>query len=261
MFVYWGKKVSRHGLGWVGDFCPICLSVECMRVVQLRTVGHLYGVPLGKGTPFARELTCRGCASTFGAAEIAYTKFAAHPGADGPSLAAETSPDVLEDIADRFEVEDRIVAGTLSEDDRLHIIAEPMVALEYMTTQRLGRGRIPTGAGLAIIALVFTIPAAAISWASPGTPPAFLAASTALVPLLIAASVMGYVRGHRAWVRTILLPRLAPLLQRMDPSPEELRAVLHGLAEQGYLIGKRIRPEALAAAIKARQPQSADAAF
>lgn len=257
MFVHWGKKVRHHDLGWVGDFCPICLGVECMYVVQLRSVAHIYGLSLGKGTLIAHEIRCRGCSCTFAAEQIGYASYVRQPADDAAALAAETSPDSLDNISERFAFEDRIAAGSLTEDERLNLIAEPIAALEYMTAKRLGKGMIPTGSGLAIIALVVTVPVTIIAWTSPGAPPAVLATSTALIPLFLALSVFGFFRGHRAWVRRNLLPKLAPPLERLNPSAEELQTVLSALAEQQYVVGERISAEALAAAIKARQDQPA----
>lgn len=257
MFVYSGTKVRHHDLGWVGDFCPICLGVECMYVVQLRNVSQIYGLSLGKGKPFAHEIRCRGCSCTFAAEEVGYASYVRQPADDAAALAAETSPDSLDSISERFAFEDRIATGSLTEDERLNLIAEPIAALEYMTAKRLGKGMIPTGSGLAIIALVFIVPVTIIAWTSPGQRPWVLATSTAFIPFFLALSVFGFFRGHRAWVRRNLLPKLAPTLQRLDPSVEELQTVLNALAQQKYVIGKRIRGEALAAAIKARQDQLA----
>jgi hypothetical protein len=257
MFVYWGTKVCHRDLGWVGDFCPVCLSVECMYIVQRRSVSHVYGLSLGQDKLIAHEIRCRGCSCTFAAEQVGYACYAPRPTDDAPALAAETSPDSLDNISDRFAVEDRVASGTLNQDERLHLMAEPIAALEYMTAKRIGKGGIPTGAGIAIIALVFAIPVVIVSRTTSGTPAAVQLITAALVPLLLALIVVGYVRGHRSWVRRNLLPKLAPPLARLSPSTEDLETVLGALADRGFVIGKRIRAEALAAAIKARQEQPA----
>jgi hypothetical protein len=253
MLIIWGKKLVRRRLGYVGDFCPVCRGLECMSVVRLNQVSHLYYIPLGGGEPVAHEITCRKCGSVYGAQGVGYTAFAPRPGEDGVAMAADAG--MLDGLSPRAELEDAVAGGRLSPEDRAALIAEPIAALNYMAAQKVGKGMIPTGAGLAIVGLVFTVPGAIIAWATQGTPVEVRLALTGVATALLAGAVLGLRFGGRGWVRRRLIPRLAASLEPLRPTSEELESTLGALNEDGYIIGKRIKAAELAEAVRARSVQ------
>lgn len=250
MIIVAGKKVVRRRLGWVGEFCPICRALECVEVKRLSQVSHLYYIPLGKGKVIAYELTCRGCESLFGTQSVSYTTYGRRPDADVVKVIGETNPESVERHSERLDLEDRVAHGRLTAQERAELIAEPLIALNFMTTRKVGKGMIPTGAGFCIVFLVFLVPAAIVAWTAPRTPLEVRAALSAIVAALAVGAYIGFRRGGRGWIRRNLLPRLARSLAPLRPTFEELEAVLLGLARQGLIIGRRVETKDLFAAIE-----------
>jgi hypothetical protein len=60
-FVMWGTTVRRESQGVVADLCPYCCELRPFEVMDHYRVGHLYYIPLGRGTFVARTRQCRRC--------------------------------------------------------------------------------------------------------------------------------------------------------------------------------------------------------
>lgn len=250
MLVIAGKKVVRRKLGWVGEFCPVCRGLECLQITRLTQVSHVYFIPLGRGKVVVHEQVCRGCRSMFGVAAVPYVDYARRPAADVVGLIAATNPDAVERHTERLDLEDRIGEGQLTTEERLGLIAEPLIALNYAAAKKVGKGMVPTGAGFCIVFLVFLVPGTIIAWLTVGTPIEARLILSGLVALLFLGTWLGFKHGGRGFVRNHLHPRLVSSLAPIRPTLQELETVLEHLTRQQCIIGKRVRAAELFEAIE-----------
>jgi hypothetical protein len=248
MLIVWGKKVVRRRLGRVAAFCAVCRGMSCFKAVSLRTVPHLYFIPMGRGELTIHELTCEDCGGLFGSKEAPYAAFSQSRTTDVVELAMETTPDLVERCGERMAMEERL--DSLTPAERSGLIAEPFIALNYWMHRKAGPGLISTGTGFAIIGLVFLMPAAIAAWAS-GAPAELRFILTGMVALLTVCTIVGLRRGPVAWIPKTAHPLLVRALRPLAPTEHELAMALDALRREKLIIAKRIDPRALAADLQA----------
>jgi len=243
MFLIVGQKATRKELGWAADFCPICRGLSPLHVTQIRHVTHLYYIPLGRGKVQGYEKRCGGCGMKNVVDQVRYQAYQPSAGLDLVDLALLTTPDIAETCGPRMDLEDRLAAGLLSPAERAELIAEPFVVVAHMA-QGVGKsGHIPTGAGVAIIALVFTVPATIVVWLQPAVPLAFKAILAGFIAILLLAMRMSWKRGGTNWVRRHLHPYLVRALLPLEPTRDELVAALTLLQSRKESIAHKINAE------------------
>ena len=213
-------------------------------------VPHLYYLALGRGTVEVHEILCGGCESVFGVRSVPYTSYSRRPKTDIVELIAATNPHGIERHNVKLELEDRVDRNALSPDERLGLIAEPLMSLEYIARKNMGKGALPPGAIPCILLLLIAVPMAVLVWAMPNASPSFRVVVLGVIALLSSGTYLSFRNGGRGWLRRFALPRLARSLAPLQPTHQELESVLSHLARQGSLIGQRIRTEDLLKAVE-----------
>lgn len=250
MIVISGKKTTRRRLGWVGDFCPICRELEFQQVTRVSQVPHLYFIPLGRGTIALHEIECRQCQTIFGVQQVPYIGYARRPPSDIINLISATNPGSIEHHNQRLDLEDRVTQNDLSPHDRLNLIAEPLLALNYIATRKSGKGVVPPGAAICIILLFILIPFTLMGWFNPNASHFGRWMLLGVISILAFGTFLSFWSGGKSWGRRYLIPRLARTLSPLRPSIEELDMVLAELKRQKLIVAKRVRAAELHSAIE-----------
>jgi hypothetical protein len=251
MFVIVGTKRKRERLGHAADFCPICREFRAMRITRQSQVPHLYYVPLGRGSPLLHERECLGCGVVTAAKEVVYEGYADEAPADIVDLAAATNPDIMETWRDRLALEERLEAGTLTPEERLSLIAEPIAALEFTFRQTAAAEQVPTMAGIGIIGAVILTPTAVFALTSG---PGARGVAAILLGLAVGAvfvAIYGFWSGGVRAACARLMPILLRALRPLRPAREELERVFAELRLKGLTVAKRIRAEEVWSALEA----------
>lgn len=71
-FIIWGSKRRDENLGIVADYCPECEAICVFQVKDIYSVGHIYWIPLGRGSHQATAKRCWDCNMEFYAHEDDY---------------------------------------------------------------------------------------------------------------------------------------------------------------------------------------------
>jgi hypothetical protein len=87
VFVVWGTKTRREPWGAVADWCPACRAVRAFSVAKYFRVGHLYFIPLGRGSLRATVRECWECGAQYHCHTADYQQFVADEAAEQMSLA------------------------------------------------------------------------------------------------------------------------------------------------------------------------------
>ena len=75
MIIIWGTKSRQERLGTVADRCPACRDVQAFTVTNYFQVGHIYYIPLGRGSLVATVRECWECRSQYHCEEEDYVEF------------------------------------------------------------------------------------------------------------------------------------------------------------------------------------------
>jgi hypothetical protein len=248
MIVVWGRYNIRWPAGRGAVFCPICRGLECMRIKEIRSLPHLYFIPLSPGYPVGYETKCQTCGCKLGSEQLPVQKVSRSKTLDVLELAAETAPGFADRWAMRLEQEERVANGSLAPAERGPLLCEPFLALNYMCERDS-----QSDAGWLLIA-VFLAAGAATTVAqlvipgalSAGAPIFFGAAG-----LVLAASAAAvFRRGLRGWMRRCGEPLLIKALRPLAPTADELTQTVSQLRSRKLLIGKRTRVKRLARALE-----------
>jgi len=256
MLIVWGKKEVRWRTGFVGDFCPFCRNLARFRAADLGQVSHLYYIPLGRGVPFATELTCPTCRTV-----VLIPSGTAKPepadDPDLPALAARTCASGVEALTRRMEQESRVVRG-LGDAERGELLAEPFRALENTFQSKRFRSRDESltaylgvfAAALALFGALFIC-----AWqAAVPKPPWALAASIATGCVPLALGTWAVFRAQTKWRRLARSRRvLGPLtrsLGPLQPSPAEIERSVATLRREGFQLARTIAPAEVVAALE-----------
>ena len=263
MLIIWGKKEVRWRTGFVGDFCPFCRNLARFRAADLGQVSHLYYIPLGRGVPFATELTCQSCRAVV-LVPSGEAKPERENDPDLPAFAARTCASGVEALTRRMELESRVVRG-LRDEERGELLAEPFRALEntfqWKRFRRLDESLTAYLIVFAVAVSMFAIPIAFGIQVSVPKPPWALAASLATASVPLALFAWAVVRWKTKWRRLAHSRRvLGPLVRSLgplQPSPAEIERVVATLRSEGLQLARAISPAEVAAAIEraaARRP-------
>lgn len=71
-FLIWGTKRREENLGIVADYCPECEAICVFLLRDIYSVGHIYWIPLGRGSLQATAKRCWDCRMEFYAHEDDY---------------------------------------------------------------------------------------------------------------------------------------------------------------------------------------------
>ncbi len=108
MIIIWGSKHRKNDLGVVAEWCDSCQSVQPAIVTEHYQVGHIYYIPLGKGTLKATSRQCMRCGGEFMAERSAYSAFlpaAQVRAVNTDDLMVRTNPGLADTIIERRQLE------------------------------------------------------------------------------------------------------------------------------------------------------------
>lgn len=250
MLIIWGKKTVRKVRGRTAEFCRLCRDFRGHRAVEVLSVGHIYYLPLGRGTGQGFEIKCESCGLT-------HTK-PSGPGApavsrarrlDVEALIAQTNPRGRQIWADRIAFEGRAASGRLTTDEREMALIEPFLLADTVYARRNDEAQYGGWVFLAGIAGFFVTLAVA-GRVLPSTPRWQGGTSIAYWSIFVLILLAIGLTSGRRYARRSLLPVIARSLRPLRPSREEIAAVFDRLRSGRVKVGKALRPEEVVDALE-----------
>lgn len=101
MFIIWGTKTREEDGGIVADWCDTCRAPSYHKLTHYFKVGHIYYIPLGKGTPAGTNRQCTQCGTTHSCNPSVYSRPLTHEEAIGRSfeeILQTTNPTLAETL-------------------------------------------------------------------------------------------------------------------------------------------------------------------
>ncbi len=243
MYIIAGTKVVRAWMGRTADYCRMCRGFQPAKVVNVKRVGHVYYIPLGRGTSLNLEQTCESCGSMRtiqpGEPEPAVLR---DRRADLEWLLAETNPNAKADWAERLSHEARLRSGTTSPQERMDAMVESFGLANLLLEMRTGEMRLDSlsGAGcMTTIVAAFGAAAIAETLGQMNT-------ENAIVAALVVGGILGVftliliARDGGRYTKRKILPILARALRPIRPREEEIEQVLSLLRENDLKIGRML---------------------
>ena len=251
MFIVWGRKVVRRKLGSVADFCPVCRNLGPFTLNVVRRVSHVYYIPLGRGDVLGHERTCQECRTPYQAKDTTYLQVARRR-LPFEELKRVTYPTLDAAARDRLELEDRVRNGRLklSSADRFAWIKAPFMYLSPRVEWRFASTHIDKEVGLAIIAtlaLPFVVGNVTRAY-FPDVSPQATAISFCTGLSVVIWQLIG--SGSR-FMRREIIPVLARSLAPLQPTQQELEAVIHEIRQGTHKIGRKVKLEQIQASVGA----------
>jgi hypothetical protein len=247
-----GERIVRRRAGFVGDFCPFCRELRPLEAFAVRRVPHLNYIQMGRGTHVATELVCQSCNSLRGIAKDA-TQPTKRPSTDLAELVASTNSKAMDSILARTELEDRLRSGSITADERIHLLNEPFEMLEYSAHAR----SLPDGAAAATLWMaVLSIVLLVVVWDGMN---AFIASgyaswgraagafASALAAIYVGNMCIRGVIDHAKRYRRCAAyrPALVRSLAVLQPTTQELESTLSMLRSQSSRVVASITPDQL----------------
>lgn len=117
MFIFFGTRDRQETRGVVADLCPSCKGARAFKVLDHFNVGHLYYIPLGRGSYQGSGMKCSACGTEYRFEAGKFPNVVPESLARAISfedLARQTNPRLHDHLAGRDEPEPargRIVCG------------------------------------------------------------------------------------------------------------------------------------------------------
>ncbi len=255
MFIVWGTKIVRKARGRRADYCPICREVRPFKAVEVRSVGHIYYIPLGRGKVEHMSDTCEDC-------DVELFREPGEGGepvrdrwADVEELIERTNPKLRQEIAGRLDVERRAAAGQATSEERQALIFEPFAIVAPLAERRANQTSFDRVSGTLCVATLLTV--LAWVWIANGSPWAsHIGTETALLVgfglggaggLMTLISLLG---DTMRYIRRTLLPKIARALRPLRPTEEEIVDVLTTLRQAKHPLGKAIQTDRVMQALE-----------
>jgi len=255
VYVHVHNKTSREAAGVCAHFCPVCRAITLLRVEQVSTVTTVNLIPIGKKKHINDELTCTGCGTVFRFPPSQVRPLPESHGLELHDLAAETSPWTIEALMARLDLESRLHEGTLSPAERRLMLAETIQSLEAAAeraTQRATTRFTAFFAFLFIGSLVGSVILWCLALGAPSPSAIDLIVASAVTAGTIAIFVLLAIRMRRDAIaarRTFLLAPLVTALGPLEPTEQELRAVLADFRKSK--VAAHIKADVLVRAVRA----------
>ena len=255
MFIVWGTKKVEKKLGWVADYCPICDEPSKFRLFEVRSVSHLYYIPLGRGQSEGHIRLCKSCKNKVGTDASKYQAVSRNKRASIEELTDETHPNLIEGMAEYLDLREQAEQGEANPQDRHNLMIQPFQSIVYPVAQRKANTNVDGKSGLWLLAMVvLPLPVFMLMDALPhpfSSDPWIIGAILGLFVILGVGLIISIALDGRRFARRkfgkMIVKRLAPL----DPSIEELDEVLTELKADPdtKTIGKAFNAEKLHAKI------------
>lgn len=247
MIFIWGKKTKLKKQGTVADFCSICRDVTACDLSEVRVVRHVYHIPLGSGTLMGHVNRCQTCGTSYKADVKDYPSFSNDGTRDAAVLLEAAGSGVKARIAKRRELEKRMRARSLSVEERTALLREPFVVLSPRVDVRLGTTHFDWTSGGALLATIATF-ILLVSLSDGFSEPLktdFGIAAVAAILFGALATVWFLFTDTSRFVRKRLHPLLARALSPLNPTSEEIDAVVKRLKTEGLSLAKKLKPAKL----------------
>jgi hypothetical protein len=243
MFIVWGQKAVTKKLGRVAQWCPLCQEARACTLREHRTVGHLYYIPLGRGTVQGHTVRCDTCREATPTDLGAYTAMSNDRRASLEQLVDATNPTLPDEIAQRLDAWDRALSGELSEDERLAMIAQPFLDIASSVEARASQLHIDARTGLAVFSLFITVPAACIAASVLiKNDRTLLIAIITLLLLLSSPVIYLAATDVRRFAKRRYRSHLHHRLAQLVPTLDELTEVIFRLRHAGLRVGRIFKP-------------------
>jgi hypothetical protein len=252
MFIVWGTKVVRKPRGRRADFCTLCRDFKPFRVVEVRTVGHVYYIPLGRGQTQGFEETCESCRlARVVDASAGQPATSNDRHADVETLLFDTNPDARRDWAGRLALEGRVRSNTLTPEERPAAVLEPFLLTEGLLASRTSATQFDAASGMGCLASLvafFGIMTVGMSLVRTNKEQMIGIAGMVAGVLAVFTLVLLATDGRR-YARRVILPVLARALRPLRPTPEEIDAAREALKARGGKLGKVLKTDEIVDAL------------
>jgi hypothetical protein len=133
----WGNKLVYRKLGYVADFCQICISARPFILERIGSAKHIINLPLGAGEVVDYQRVCLHCSTAFRADPQQYANIAKFLDTIEP-LMLETFPDLAHAHAPRLELEQQIRTdpASIGPAIRSKLLLEPFILLSPRVAKR-----------------------------------------------------------------------------------------------------------------------------
>ena len=241
--VFAGTTLKRRRVGMVADFCPICRRARECDLLRVGVAAHLYWISFGEGRLAGYEARCPECR----------VRWPIEHDMD-PDRWCEQDGARDRRIREGRQRVQRFEAGRLTAEEREAMLEEPFLVLEPMVKEQ-GKyrqlNRTGTVAGLVTLGI-----GAVFLWGLKGgwgdRAPEPLAAALGIVWLAALFVTAWVVFGPLRWYRKeVVEPALVRALRPLEPTREELEALLRGFRLRGKLVAKLVTPARLHALLEA----------
>jgi hypothetical protein len=256
LFIVWGTKVRHRNLGYRAEFCRICRQIRPFKVVQIRSVGHIYYIPIGSGTIHGHTMSCEQCGIAINADVEDAMNCSPKRVADLAELIAKTRPQIEQECSGRLDLEARVKSKKLTAQERETLILEPFLLLNPGIQARSGQILFDKVSGIGCLATI-AIPLAII-WIGmarfPGSDETRGKFALGAAGLLTIFTLGALATDGRRFGRRKIVPKLAAALAPLDPTPEEIDRAFAKMKQMKWAIGKKIKSEDVTNAIHSYVP-------
>lgn len=144
--IIWGRKAVYRSLGYVADFCPICIGAKAFALQRIGMAGHIYYITAGDGDLVDYQRTCLTCGIELRADTARYATIAKKPNTIS-LLLNDTFPNFEQVYKDRLALEQRIRSdlSSLSAEDRRDLIMIPFTLISPKVTKRFSETHFSLG--------------------------------------------------------------------------------------------------------------------
>ncbi len=262
MLIIWGTKVTRTRLGRVADYCMYCREAQPLSIYTLRSVGHLYYIPLGRGEVIGHVGRCTACRHEQTVDPSDYQATIQDTKATLEELVDQTNPDLPERIGQYLAEIDRARAGLSAEEDRQRLLVEPFLVVAPEAEVRAGAMQLDLWSVL-VFPVFLAIPCLASLLGVMldgllGTRGDQAFGWSIVAGLLIGITLLLYVLGTepRRYARRKYLPMIARSLADLDATEEEIDWALSQLRERKLKVGQLLKPAQVVARVQKHRDES-----
>lgn len=248
LIVNFSSEATRKPLGWSVDFCPFCRDLCAVLLLEVEETIKVSILPIDTKTIGCLAM-CGNCRALWHADPGVYGSLFPEPQPIKTHLAI-LPPEFLSRLTKRAKLEQRLRQGSLSRDERLELVAEPLLALEPFFQAKHS----PSSIGpLTVMTIVFTFLGCLVPlFVSPVPQWEWGCGLAALGVVLLVLSLM---RDGRVAIRRATEPVLLRAYVSLRPEQSELEEVLCRFGEEGRTSMCKVNPGRLCSLV-ARRPQT-----
>jgi len=243
MIIIWGRKADNKKIGRVADVCRQCNELRPFTVAEVRSVFHLYYIPLGSPRTEKIAKVCECCHTVSDADLTIYRSFPSDPGLTFEELVQQSHPDLIEKTKQRLIREEQIQANTLQSDDRQDAIIDRLQRAELLLKERSASRhydlRSTLGCGGALVAPLLVILCGVALESFVKLP---VSASQTMVTMALLScfgfaifGVYSLSTDLKRYIRRDVYPALAEDLGPLKPTLQELKEALERQPKKSVL--------------------------